>query len=182
MSLSKRIEYLALLAPSAQKYEFSPRSTSGEVLTSADVALAVSLLPAVEEALLRLVHLRDSTDIEHLIAELSREIKLYNSSEFTGGRWSEALHKITKLALANVVEPEKCHSCGGRGNTVSEMVCPTCEGRGKNKKTDKRLAKELGISRQQFSNNWKHRYNIVESFISGKLSQAEHNFSKKLAT
>lgn len=148
--------------------------TAGQGISGLDVAGAIAMGGADEgETLMVLAKWVQDKSAQARVFYIiyDRVVEAAVKKKWRVPKGQELLRKLTRVAIAEAIDPKCCPTCAGRryvwmkGDTVARL-CPTCNGMGKRGWRDEDRARLAEISLSSWSKRWGARYFIIIGIVS----------------
>lgn len=166
------VEIIGLLSAGCVRYHPASRhGGSPEALSRSELAGLLSGLtrPQMHLALAR--YAGDESSERKLIAHVqvwAAGLAVRESWKIVSGR--PLVCNMAALAVLEVVRPNRCRRCQGRGSLISRACC-ACEGSGYYHLSGRRIAEIIGIDHMNYSRTWCGRYERAVKYVQGIDSQ-----------
>lgn len=167
------VEIIGLLCAGSMRYHerrvenAGGNRRSGDHLSRDELAGLLSGLDAVAMNL-ALAKYANDLDAERL---LIAQVRVWTAGIAVKELWSIVIGRPTvcnmaALAVFEVVRPNRCTRCLGRG-FVGHRLCTVCNGSGHKHLAGSKIAEAIGIEEHTFRRLWRPRFEQVMSFVQG---------------
>ncbi len=165
------VEIIGLLCAGSMRYHDlqigckSGIRRSGEQLTRDELA---GLLSGLDAASMNMAFAKYANDLDAerlLIAQVrvwAAGIAVRESWSIVRGR--PTICNMSALAVLEVVRPNRCCRCSGRG-FIAHRLCSVCNGSGHKHLAGKKIAEAIGIDECTFRRMWRPRYEQVMKYV-----------------
>ena len=141
--------------------------TPGAGITASDIAHALGHIRKQDYSslLLRAKYLLDEEAGRTLLRRLKGYLLVMSAVEGLNVSTSSAA-TIAHALLLSAVSPSFCQSCNGNGGLMIDRKwesCRTCRGDGRVRNSDNDMAMSLNISRAEWVNSWKKRFDGIRT-------------------
>jgi len=159
------VEVIGLLCAGSTRYHEAGRSSSTDRLSKAEIA---GLLAGLSREAMNLALAKYALDVDAermLIAHVrvwSAGVAVKEAWQIIKGR--PVVSNMAALAVFDVVRPNRCQRCSGRGVSVNR-VCSGCSGSGYKSLSARQIAEAIGIDESCYRRTWKVRYEQIYQHV-----------------
>jgi len=158
------VEVIALLCAGSTRYHEVGRSSSKDKLSKGEMA---GLLAGLNKEAMNLALAKYALDMD---AErmLIAHVRVW-SAGVTVKSWQiikgrPVVSNMAALAVFDVVRPNRCPRCCGRGVLVNR-VCSGCGGSGYKALSGRQISEAIGIDESCYRRTWKVRYEQIYRYV-----------------
>ncbi|MEI6542117.1 MAG: hypothetical protein WCL60_01260 [Methylococcales bacterium] len=141
----------------------SGRSSTGDGLSSAEIAGLLSGLNEVEMTFCQAKYMGDEASVNCLLIMTLRQTEDLSKRLKWKVRPTQ-LQALSKIAVKEAIAPCKCKNCNGVGHK-SNKACRTCGGSGFGHESVRSMALVIGVDEAAFRRYWKQKLSLVQSML-----------------
>ena len=160
-------ELLGLLCAGTMNYHGALGGHASQLLTKAELAGLLSGLSveALDLAMAKYAGCHQS-ERRLILKVMSWAVDLAVAEEWEIVRGRPTVCNMATLSVLEVVRPNRCGTCHGAGYKGARL-CMSCNGAGTKALAGTVIAESCGLMQQDFSRNWKQRYDRVYRHVAG---------------
>jgi hypothetical protein len=165
------VEIIGLLCAGSVRYHPARGRSAGEALSRAELAGLLSGLTGPQMHLAMARYAGDESSERKLIAHVrvwAAGIAIREDWKIVRGR--PLVCNMAALAVLEVVRPNRCRRCQGRGSLISRICC-SCGGSGYYRLSGRRIADAIGVDHANYIRSWCGRYERAVRYVQGIDSQ-----------
>lgn len=177
-------EIIGLLCAGSTRYHELGRSSNREHLSRAELAGMLAGLSDTSMHLALAKYAIDQDAERLLIAHmrmLASGVAVREKWQVVKGR--PTIVNMSALAVFEVVRPNRCSRCHGRG-ILGMKTCLCCDGTGYKTLSRRKIAEAIGIDESNYRRLWKSRYDKLFSYLQGldaDIYKVLHNSDRLLS-
>lgn len=161
------VEVIALLCAGSTRYHDAGRSSSTDKLSKGEMA---GLLAGLSRESMNLALAKYALDVDAermLIAHVrvfAAGLAVKEDWHIVRGR--PVLSNMAALAVFDVVRPNRCKRCSGRG-LLTYRSCSVCSGSGYKALSGRQIAEAIGVDEKCYRRLWKARFESLVAYLQG---------------